>query len=82
MRLMQSRRDDLLTGLFRQAEGWQLQFSGPAGRSYGVETSTNPNSWDKSGTATEYAPGLFQFADGNETARRDYGVVARGVPRF
>lgn len=70
----------LLTGLFRQPGGWQLQFSGRTGGSYRVETSTDLESWNKSRTAVEYAPGRFQLADRGETARRVYRALTRAVP--
>jgi hypothetical protein len=69
-----------LTGLYRQAGGWQLQFSGLTGRSYRVETSTDFRAWNRSGTATENIPGLFEFADRTAAALRFYRAVARGVP--
>ena len=68
------------TGLYQQAGGWQLQFSGLTGRSYRVETSTDFRAWNKAGTANEYIPGLFEFADRSAAVLRVYRAVARGVP--
>ena len=70
----------LLTGLRRQAEGWQMQFSGLTGRSYLVETSTDSRSWRQAGRATERTPGFFEFTDRSNAALRVYRVVARAVP--
>lgn len=70
----------LLTRLYRQAGGWQLQFSGQTGHGYRVETSTDLKAWSKYGTATETLPGVFEFTDHSNTALRVYRAVARGVP--
>jgi len=69
-----------ITGLFQQAEGWQLHFNGTAGRSYRVESSPDLTLWSKSGTAIENAAGSFEFADRNTNPMRFYRAVTRGVP--
>jgi Right handed beta helix region len=69
-----------LSGIEGQIEGWRLQFSGLAGRSYRVETSADFKVWSKSGVATEASPGLFEFTDPGVGATRFYRAVARGVP--
>jgi hypothetical protein len=42
---------------------FQIQFEGLAGASYSVLASTNLTSWEVVGTATETAPGVFEFTD-------------------
>ena len=42
---------------------FQLQFEGLAGASYSVLASTNLTNWEVIGTATETAPGTFEFTD-------------------
>ena len=69
-----------LTGLDRQADGWRLQFVGPAGRSYRIETSPDFVLWTKAGVATEIAPGSFTFTDRSAKPLRYYRAAARSVP--
>ena len=69
-----------LTGVYRQAGGWQLRFNGLTGGSYREKTSSDLNSWHRAGTAVENLPGSFEFIDRGKTALRVYRAVARAVP--
>lgn len=70
----------LLSPLSSRPEGWQLRFSGLAGRTYRVETTSDFKAWTPAGAAIETSPGAFEFNDRDHEPARDYRVVARGVP--
>jgi hypothetical protein len=60
----------------RQFDGaWQVRFTGAAGRTYIVQTSTDFVSWNHAGRASEYSPGSFEFIDRNRRGLRFYRAV-------
>jgi hypothetical protein len=69
-----------VTGLSRQTGGWRLQLSGPTGRSYRLESSSDLKVWNPSGSAAENASGVVEFFDPGGSARRFYRAVTIGVP--
>jgi uncharacterized repeat protein (TIGR01451 family) len=72
-----------LTGTFKLAGGaFQFSFSNAAGASFSIFGTTNPavpfGNWTFLGTATENAPGQFQFTDpqGSNYSQRFYRVTS------
>jgi hypothetical protein len=64
------------TRIHRQVDGsLRLEFIGTAGVAYRIEASLNLISWSRSGPATEYGPGLFEFVDRAGGPMRFYRAV-------